>query len=87
MQSSLCIAGSASIDSNNHRSKIFEKKNSRKFQKAKLEFAVLATVLCLHCIRYYKESRGDFKVYGRILGYMKILCYFFFFLCKELEQL
>ena len=33
-------AGSASTDLTNHGSKIFGEKNSRKFQKAKLEFAV-----------------------------------------------
>ena len=36
--------GSASADSTNRISKIFEKKNSRKFQKVKLEFAALATI-------------------------------------------
>ena len=36
------LVGSTSADSTNHRSKIFRKKNSSKFQKAKLEFATCA---------------------------------------------
>ena len=46
-------AGSESMDSINHRLKIFEKKNSRNFQKAKLEFATIYIAFTgnyLHCI-------------------------------------
>lgn len=42
--------------------KINSEKNARKFQKAKLEFSMLANIYkYLHCIRYYKYSREDLK--------------------------
>lgn len=53
-----------------------EKKSSRKFQIAKLEFAVLTNsyIQYLHCIRYGKYSRDDLK-YVEGCAFMQILFY------------
>ena len=58
-------ACSTSVDSTNHRSKLFtEKKNFSKFQKAKLEFATHQHLFTTHwcCIGYYKQPRDDLKM-------------------------
>ena len=76
--------GSEFTDSTRHRSEIFEKKFFRKFPKANLELVhtnylhTIHTVLTaitwhLYCIRYFKQSRDDFQVHGRMcLGYEQI---------------
>lgn len=58
--------GSEFTDSTNHGSKILKKTspNSRKLQKAKLEFATKATIyLAFTFYQVYKQSRHGFKVY------------------------
>ena len=76
--------GSAFTDLSNLRLKIFWGKNSRKFQKAKLEFDMhtsnylhsIYVVFTKH-IRYYKWSRDDLKYMGGMyIDYMQILWHF-----------
>ena len=64
--------------------KIFTKKKKttyRKFQRSKLKFSMNWPLFTyyLHCIRYYKQSRDDLKIWEnvcRLDANPKILCYF-----------
>ena len=75
--SAIHIWGFFILDPTNHRFKTLKKKkNSRKFPKAKLQFALQTTIdtaLTLHlqlftkhlcCVRYYKSSKEDLQYRG-----------------------
>ena len=69
---------SASMDSTNRGSiKNFQKKYSRKFQIAKLEFAALATI-CMAFISYqrYKKPRDDIEYAGGCVLYANTIPFY-----------
>lgn len=80
------FTGSTSVDSTNCRLKIFLKSNSRKFQKAILEYAVHQQLFLwhLHFIRYYKSSSYDL---GHTGGYVRVIYKYYSFYIRDLSTL
>ena len=94
IQSALHIHGFCIHGLTYHGSKIFGIKNSKKFQRAKLEFVgpsnylhsiyIVFTTTYMFFIRYCKESRDDLKCIG---GCMQILCKYWAILFKTFDLL